>query len=207
MRLAVLSSDEMTPEQVGRTGDPQRSARPGPARGSSWPPARAAWPARSTPWSTPRTSVTRCRNSARPSGFGTGSPPPDPELAILVVAHHWDSGYVRASHAAIGREAGLIEAEIGALRSGDDPGFGDERERVAYATVRALLTRCDLDDQEYAAAVATFGEQALVELSDAGRLLRDAGAAAEDLPGASQRALTVPASPTCQPTLTVPASP
>ena len=53
-------------------------------------------------------------------------------MAILVVAQAWDSGYERASHEPIGREAGLTEPEIEALRVGADPGFADKQEQVAY---------------------------------------------------------------------------
>ena len=91
------------------------------------------------------------------------------ELAILVVAQVWDSGYVRASHEPIGREAGLTEPEIAALRAGADPGFTDKQEQVAHSVVRALTgpdpQSADLDDEQYDTAVAVLGEQALVELS------------------------------------------
>ena len=36
---------------------------------------------------------------------------------------------------------------------------------VAYQTVRSLTGPADLDDQQYAEAIATLGQQALVELS------------------------------------------
>jgi 4-carboxymuconolactone decarboxylase len=86
-------------------------------------------------------------------------------MAILVVAQAWDSAYERASHEPIGREAGLTEPEIEALRSGADPGFADDQERVAYQVVRSLVGPADLDDQQYDVAVHTLGAQALVELS------------------------------------------
>jgi len=97
--------------------------------------------------------------------FRTQLTPRIRELAILVVAHAWDSGYERASHEPIGREAGLTDPEIEALRAGADPGFADKEEQVAYSVVRALTGPADLDDQEYDTAVAVLGEQALVELS------------------------------------------
>ena len=101
--------------------------------------------------------------------FRTQLPPRIRELAILVVAQVWDSGYVRASHEPIGREAGLTKPEIAALRAGTDPGFTDKPEQVAYSVVRALAgpgpQTADLDDEQYDTAVAVLGEQALVELS------------------------------------------
>jgi 4-carboxymuconolactone decarboxylase len=93
------------------------------------------------------------------------------ETAILVVAQAWDSGYERASHEPIGREAGLTEPEIEALRTGEDPKFADPQEQVAYSVARALAGTegpggpADLDDEQYAAALAALGTEGLVELS------------------------------------------
>ena len=98
--------------------------------------------------------------------FRTQLAPRIREMAILVVAQAWDNAYERASHELIGREAGLTDAEIEALRAGADPGFTAKDEQVAYAVVRALAgPRADLDDEEYDTAVTVLGQQALVELS------------------------------------------
>jgi 4-carboxymuconolactone decarboxylase len=165
MRLAVLSSDEMTPEQVGL----YREILAGP-RGQG-----------------PRAVLLSTGAGGLAGPFNVMLYAPDVghalqelgaairfkthlaarirEMAILVVAQAWDSEYERSSHEPIGREAGLTEPEIEALRAGADPGFADEQERVAYSVVRALTGPADLDDEEYAAAAAALGEQALVELS------------------------------------------
>ena len=97
--------------------------------------------------------------------FGTKLTPRIREMAILVVAQAWDSGYEQASHELIGRDAGLTEAELDALREGEDPKFADEQESAAYGAVRALTGPRDLDDEEYAAAIAALGEEGLGELS------------------------------------------
>jgi 4-carboxymuconolactone decarboxylase len=97
--------------------------------------------------------------------FGTKLTPRIREMAILVVAQAADSGYERASHELIGRDAGLTEPELDALREGANPKFADEQESVAYSAVRALTGPGDLDDEEYAAAVAALGAEGLVELS------------------------------------------
>ena len=90
-------------------------------------------------------------------------------MAILVVAQAWDSAYERDSHELLGRDAGLTDAEIAALRAGEDPGFADKQEQMSYSVVRALTgpgpKGADLDNQEYDTAVAVLGERALVELS------------------------------------------
>ncbi|MGH3202470.1 MAG: carboxymuconolactone decarboxylase family protein, partial [Streptosporangiaceae bacterium] len=88
------------------------------------------------------------------------------EMAILVVARVQNSAYERFSHEPIGRDAGLTDLELEALRAGADPGFTDYQEQVAYQVVRSLTgPAADLDDQHYNQAVATLGEQSLVELS------------------------------------------
>ena len=101
--------------------------------------------------------------------FRSELPPRIREMAILAVAQVWDSAYERASHEPIGREAGLTDEEIEALRGGADPGFADKQEQAAYAVLRALTgldpNTADLDDEEYGTAVAALGERALVELS------------------------------------------
>ena len=97
--------------------------------------------------------------------FRTQLAPRVREMAILVVAQARDSAYERDSHEPIGRDAGLTDPEIQALRAGTDPGLADEQERVAYQVVRSLVGPADLDDHEYDLVVRTLGERALVELS------------------------------------------
>ena len=165
MRLAVLSSDEMTPEQVGL----YREILSGP-RGQG--PRAVLLATGAGGLAGPFNAMLYAPDVGRALQelgaairFRTQLAPRIRELAILVVAQHWDSGYVRRSHEVIGRDAGLTEPEIEALRVGADPGFADERERIAYQVVRALAGPADLDDEQYSAAVAALGEQALVELS------------------------------------------
>ncbi len=169
MRLAVLSSEEMTAEQL----DLYREILGGP-RGQG-PRAVAlssgagglAGPFNAMLYAPPVGHALQELGAA--IRFRTQLAPRIREMAILMVAQAWDSGYERASHEPIGREAGLAEPEIEALRVGADPGFADKQEQVAYSVVRALTgpdpNTADLDDQEYDTAVAVLGEQALVELS------------------------------------------
>lgn len=85
------------------------------------------------------------------------------EIAILMVAQHWDSGFMRYSHEALGRHAGLSDAELTALREGRWGVFEGE-ERLVARTSMLLATGGDLDDQDYAAAEAALGEPGLFEL-------------------------------------------
>jgi 4-carboxymuconolactone decarboxylase len=87
------------------------------------------------------------------------------EIAILVVAAHWDSAFERHAHEAIGRSAGLTDGELRALRTGEDLELCDESEQVAYETTIALAVRHDLTDAEYARAAGVLGVAQIVELS------------------------------------------
>jgi len=165
MRLAALSSDQMTPEQVGL----YREILSGP-RGQGPRAVQLANGAGglSGPFNT-MLYAPEVGHALQELGaairFRTMLTPRVRETAILVVAQAWNSAYEQAAHEEIGRDSGLTEPEIEALRTGTDPGFTGERERVAYSVVRSLVGPADLDDKEYALAVAALGEQALVELS------------------------------------------
>ncbi len=169
MRLAVLSSDEMTAEQVdlyreilgGPRGQGPRAVLLSSGAGG------LAGPFNAMLYAPPVGHALQGLGAA--IRFRTELAPRIREMAILVVAQAWDSAYERDSHELLGRDAGLTDAEIEALRAGADPGFADKQEQVCYSVVRALAgpgpTRADLDDQEYDTAVAVLGERALVELS------------------------------------------
>ena len=194
MRLAVLSSEEMTPEQL----DLYREILGGP-RGQG-PRAVAlssgagglAGPFNAMLYAPPVGHAQQELGAA--IRFRTQLAPRIREMAILVVAQAWDSGYERASHEPIGREAGLAEPEIEALRVGTDPGFTDKQEQVAYSVVRALARpkyrrpgRPGIRHRGRGARRAGLGRAVR-----AGRLLRDPGPADAHLPGA--RALAIIAS-------------
>ncbi len=85
------------------------------------------------------------------------------EIAILVVAAHWRSGFEWYAHEAVARSAGLGDAELAAVRHGRHavlPG----REAVVARTAAALVTRGDLDDAEYREAAGQVGAAGLFEL-------------------------------------------
>jgi 4-carboxymuconolactone decarboxylase len=87
------------------------------------------------------------------------------EIAILVVAAHWQSRFEQYTHEAVGRQCGLTEAEIEALRQGEPLTLPDQHEQAVYDVVRALVVERDLDDDAFTAARQALGEATLVELS------------------------------------------
>ena len=165
MRLAALSSDTMTPEQVGLyreilsgpRGQGPRAVLLDTGAGGLAGPFNAMLYAPDVGHA--------LQELGAAIRFRTQLTPRVREMAILVVAQAWNSAYERSSHEPIGRDAGLTDPEIKALRAGDDPGFTDDQEQVAYQVVRSLTGPADLDDQQYDQAVATLGERSLVELS------------------------------------------
>jgi 4-carboxymuconolactone decarboxylase len=87
------------------------------------------------------------------------------ELAILVVAARWGSAFEWASHLAVGRGAGLVEAEIDAVRAGGDVPLADAGEAAVVGWVRRLVHDWSADDDAYAAAEAALGLRRAYELS------------------------------------------
>jgi len=85
------------------------------------------------------------------------------EIAILIVAAHWRSDFEWHAHEAVGRAAGLGDAELAALREGRHAELAG-RESVVARTAAALVTRGDLDDAEYGEAVGHLGPAGLFEL-------------------------------------------
>ena len=165
MRLAVLSSDEMTAQQVslyreilgGPRGQGPRAVYLSTGAGGLAGPFNAMLYAPAVGHA--------LQELGAAIRFRTQLAPRIREMAILVVAQAAGSGYEQASHEPIGRDAGLTESELDALRADNDPKFADEQESVAYSTARALTVARDLDDEEYAEAITALGEEGLVELS------------------------------------------
>ncbi len=87
------------------------------------------------------------------------------ELAILVVAGHWSSAFEQHAHEAAGRRAGLSEEELAAVRDGGEPDLADPAEQAAVRVAQTLVRAGDLDDAEYAEAVARLGEAGVFELT------------------------------------------
>jgi 4-carboxymuconolactone decarboxylase len=87
------------------------------------------------------------------------------EIAILTVARVWDSAFERHAHEAVGRAAGMSDAELAALREGDPAAFPDPYEQMVFSIATALAARSDLADHEYAEAVGLLGLPAVFELT------------------------------------------
>ena len=86
------------------------------------------------------------------------------ELAILVVARHWDQQVEWAIHAPIAEREGIASQAIAAIALGQTPQFVAEDERLVYQASLQLLQDKRIDDATWSAAVAVLGEQGVVDL-------------------------------------------
>jgi Carboxymuconolactone decarboxylase family. len=97
--------------------------------------------------------------------FGTSLPPKLNELAIIVTARRWNSQIEWYIHAEAARQAGLAQAVLDAIRSGDTPEFAEEGEHIVYEFARQLQEHGTVSDPIYDRAVALWGPTGVVELT------------------------------------------
>jgi 4-carboxymuconolactone decarboxylase len=87
------------------------------------------------------------------------------ELAILVTARGLRCHYEWYAHARIAAEAGLPAAAIEAIRTGEEPGFTDPKERAVYQFARELVAHQRVSDAAYDAVTRSFSTVGAVELA------------------------------------------
>jgi len=86
------------------------------------------------------------------------------ELAILLVSRFWTCQFVWWAHRRIAREAGLDEALIQAIATGQSPQGLPADVAAVYGFCNELLQTRVVSDATYAAAVQLFGEAGVVDL-------------------------------------------
>lgn len=96
--------------------------------------------------------------------YGTSLPPRLSELAIILTAAHWRSGYEWQVHAPLARQAGVDAAAVEAIRVGSAPDLGGDDERAVHAFTQALLERKVVERAVWDRTAAVLGETAVVEL-------------------------------------------
>lgn len=87
------------------------------------------------------------------------------EAAILVVAAHWDDEFEWSRHEPLGRDAGITDAQLGAIRSHTPAAFDDPVVQAAHDAAYGIVTREDLDDEEFVRVREALGDERLVELT------------------------------------------
>jgi 4-carboxymuconolactone decarboxylase len=86
------------------------------------------------------------------------------EIAILVVAVHWESEFEWYAHEAVSRHVGLSDADLGCLRRHDYEELANPDERLVARITHQLVKDGDLDDVAYRAVAETIGPPKLFEL-------------------------------------------
>jgi 4-carboxymuconolactone decarboxylase len=86
------------------------------------------------------------------------------ELAILLVAHHWQAAYEWASHKKEALRAGVEEKTIAAIAAGQTPSFAQQDELAVYEFSQSLLVHRAVEESLYRRAAAALGERGVVEL-------------------------------------------
>jgi 4-carboxymuconolactone decarboxylase len=105
-----------------------------------------------------------CRAFLRFSGYLLTSSTLDPavrELVILRVAHRRGCAYEWTHHVAMGKRAGLSDADIAAVQTGD---AADEFNRALLSAVDELDEKTDLSDHTWAALGERLDEKQRMDL-------------------------------------------
>ena len=151
-RIEVLDYDEMTPEQQAlhdeilsgprsRIGGPMNGWFRSPKLGSLYQKVGAF-----------------CR-------YHTTLEPKLSELAIIIVARHWNQSVEWRAHQPLALRAGLDPSIAAAIESHETPHFEDDREDAVYSVVNEVLETKKLRQATYDKALAVLGEQTLFELT------------------------------------------
>jgi len=86
------------------------------------------------------------------------------ELAIIVTGRHWRSNVEWVAHARMAREQGVSDAVIQAVFDRRMPQDAPDDEKLTIELCRALHETQDLPKPLYDRAIATWGEQGLMDI-------------------------------------------
>jgi len=87
------------------------------------------------------------------------------ELAILIVARHWDCEFEWQQHAPLAERAGLTAQTIGAIRAGSVAAGLQVDEETVLRFAQSLLQQHRIADADYERAVQLLGTVGVVELT------------------------------------------
>lgn len=97
--------------------------------------------------------------------YGTEFTARQSELAVLVVAQHFQAAYEWSVHVEEARKAGLPENVIAAVEKGEKPEFADPDDELIYRFSKTYFEQNDVPDDIFVAAEARFGKKAVIELA------------------------------------------
>lgn len=150
-RLAPLNLETLTPEQK-EVADAIRNGPRGGLRGPF-----EAWLRAPGLADVAQKLGAYCR-------FGSSLPGDINELAILLTGKYWKAQFEFWAHARLALQAGLDQAIIEAVRTGAEPPFGREIERVVYAFVTEYFESHRVSEATCRRAIELLGERGTVDL-------------------------------------------
>jgi 4-carboxymuconolactone decarboxylase len=86
------------------------------------------------------------------------------ELVLLIAARHFDAQYSWNAHVGKAIELGVSADSVKALAASETPGWANPDEEVLYRFSTEILRDHFVSDETFAAGLAEFGEQGLVDL-------------------------------------------
>jgi alkylhydroperoxidase family enzyme len=97
--------------------------------------------------------------------FSTALTERERELGILAVAGELRSDFERLAHEPAALKAGLTQAQVNAVLSGQVPDGLAGDEALTCRLAQVMTTRRNLPDEDYEAGLATLGKERLAELT------------------------------------------
>jgi len=106
-------------------------------------------------------------NRARAMGdylrFKSSLPPRLSEFAILITARRWTQQYEWNAHQPLALKGGLKSEVVDAIAAGRRPDRMASDEEAVYSVIDELFRNQSVSDATYAQAVASIGEQGLID--------------------------------------------
>ncbi len=97
--------------------------------------------------------------------YNTSLPSDLLEVAICTMGGHWRANFEFWAHARLAKNAGVSEGAIDAIRDGEQPEFGDERQQTVYQFGRELIENQRVSDETYGALTEMIGESGAFEVA------------------------------------------
>ena len=97
--------------------------------------------------------------------YGTSLSPRLSELAIIVVARHWNADVEWCTHSKIALEKGLALTTINSIEDNQPPLFKHKDEELIYNITKSILEAKGLTDKLFKRAQDKLGDKMLLELT------------------------------------------
>ena len=87
------------------------------------------------------------------------------ELAIIIVARHWNANVEWFAHSEIAIKSGILQETVEAIQLNKRPNFKKEDEALIYDITKSILDTKGLTDELFQRAEDTIGKKSLLDLT------------------------------------------